>query len=631
MAQYLSAYQTGRGIVNTLITSRNLTITRLSLDGNQIVLAIRAVDKNNSIVSTTVDIVIMPQLVITTGIKTLDFSWGAISTTSLYQLQSNPDGVAGFANISTTGIIISPNSTNIQQTTAQGLVSLHRYIPSVNNPQYAVRTCTATACESSFRHNTVALTQAQLNSMIGDFQGSNTTETDGFGYSVGLSGDGNTLAVGAPSEDSAGAGINGAQDDNSFFGSGAVYLFRRNGGVWSQQAYIKALYSRDFYYFGSNVVLSADGNTLAVGAVGDTSALDSTNGATQDFNFSNSGAVLIFRFSGGVWLQQALLKASNAERTDSFGGFLGLSDDGNTLAVGVPNENSLSTGVNNFASNGVAREVGAAYVFRFSTTTNSWSQQAYIKASNAEGGPPSSLGIGDRFGRSISLSGDGNTLAVGAPEEGSASTGINGAQDNNNAIDSGAVYLFRFSNGNWSQQAYIKSLNSESGDQFGISTSLNYDGNLLAVGASREDSVSTGINGAQDDNTLPETGAVYLFRFSSGSWTQQTYIKASSSNPDDRFGYAVNLSSDGNTLAVGALLEDGSSPGVNGTVNNGVQNSGAVFLLEFVNGAWVHKTYIKAPEPTTNDRFGGSLSLSNDGGALAIGIAGFIGNGAYLY
>ena len=618
----------GLGIVNASITSKNLTITRLSLDGNQIVLAIRAVDKNNSIVSTTVDIVIMPQLVITTGIKTLDFSWGVISTTSIYQLQSNPDGVAGFSDLSTTGIVISPNSTNIQQTTAQGLVSLHRYIPSVTNPQYAVRTCTATACESSFRHNTVALTQAQLNSMIGDFQGNNTTETDGFGFSVGLSGDGNTLAVGAPSEDSPGSGINGAQGDdlNNFISSGAVYLFRRNGGVWSQQAYIKALNPGLFHALGAVVDLSADGNTLAVGVPRDSSGPNSASRGAL-----NSGAMIVFRFSGGVWSQQAFLKASNAGDFDVFGGFISLSDDGNTLATGVPNESSLSTGVNNFAPNGVAQEVGAAYVFRFSTTTNSWSQQAYIKASNAEGGPPSSLSIGDRFGRSISLSGDGNTLAVGAPEEGSASTGINGAQDNNNAIDSGAVYLFRFSNGNWSQQAYIKSLNSEGGDLFGISTSLNYDGNLLAVGASREDSVSTGINGAQDDNTLPETGAVYMFRFSSGSWTQQTYIKASSSNPDDRFGYIVNLSSDGNTLAVGAINEDGSSPGVNGTVNNGVQNSGAVFLLEFVNGAWVHKAYIKAPEPTTNDGFGNSLSLSNDGGALAVGINGFTGKGAYLY
>ena len=621
----------GLGIVNTSITSRNLTITRLSLDGSQIVLTIRAIDKNNSIVSTTVDIVIMPQLVITTGIKTLDFSWGAISTTSRYQLQSNPDGVAGFSDLSTTDIVISPNSTNIQQTTAQGLVSLHRYIPSVNNPQYAVRTCTATACESSFRHNTVALTHAQLNSMIGDFQGNNTTETDGFGFSVGLSGDGNTLAVGAPSEDSPGTGINGAQGDelNNFISSGAVYLFRRNGGVWSQQAYIKSLYPGVFHALGAAVDLSADGNTLAVGVPRDNSGPNSIDGSSK--GALNSGAIIVFRFSGGVWSQQAFLKASNADDFDVFGGFISLSDDGNTLVTGVPNESSLSTGVNNFASNGVAQEVGAAYVFRYSTTTNSWSQQAYIKASNAEGGPPGTLGIGDQFGRSISLSGDGNTLAVGVPGEGSASTGINGAQDNNNAIDSGAVYLFRFSNGNWSQQAYIKSLNSERGDQFGISTSLNYDGNLLAVGASREDSVSTGINGAQDDNTLPETGAVYLFRFSSGSWTQQTYIKASSSNPDDRFGYSINLSSDGNTLAVGALLEDGSSPGVNGTINNGVQNSGAVFLLEFVNGAWVHKAYIKAPNPTTNEGFSSSLSLSDDGGALAVGISGFNGKGAYLY
>src|SRR5256885_1131980 len=72
---------------------------------------------------------------------------------------------------------------------------------------------------------------------------SNTGEKDDvdeFGYSVALSSDGNTLAVGAIGEDSAAKGINGNQADNSANGAGAVYVFNRTGGAWAQQAYVKS-------------------------------------------------------------------------------------------------------------------------------------------------------------------------------------------------------------------------------------------------------------------------------------------------------------------------------------------------------------------------------------------------------
>ncbi len=626
------SFSVSTGHVNTAITTTSLTITRLdfSLNAPQIMLTLRTTDTGGLSTFTSIVVSPAPLLVVTTGgIKTLDFAWSAITSATHYQLQSNPDGHSGFTDLSTTGIVVSPNSTNIRQTTAQALVALHQYIPNVRNPQYAVETCnTASSCGPSFRHNTVSLTNAQLNSLIGRLQASNAEGGDGFGDSISLSGDGNTLAVGAWGEDGSSTGVNGVQDDNTASRSGAVYVFRRIGGAWSQQAYIKASNTGDTDFFGSPVSLSSDGNILAVGARLENSSSTGVNGAQDDNTASRSGAVYVFRRIGGAWSQQAYIKASNTGADGQFGFSVSLNDDGNTLAVGANGEAGSSTGVNGAQNDNTAPSSGAVYLFRFNTTSSIWSQQAYIKASNT--------GVLDEFGDSMSLSADGNTLAVGAYWEGSSSTGVNGAQDDNTANNSGAVYLFCFNTTSriWFQQAYIKASNTGKFDNFGDSVSLSSDGNTLAVGATYEDGSSTGVNGAQNNNST-NTGAVYLFRFSTGSstWSQQAYIKASNTGANDQFGNFVSLSADGNTLAVGVLYEDGSTTGVGGVDDNGTNNAGATYVFEFVNGAWSQQAYIKAIDPSVGAFFGFSVSLSSNGNTLAVGADGLSsGAGAvYLY
>jgi len=170
------------------------------------------------------------------------------------------------------------------------------------------------------------------------------------------------------------------------------------------------------------------------------------------------------------------------------------------------------------------------------------------------------------------LSADGNTLAVSAPFEDSAATGINGDQTDNSARSAGAVYIFVRSNGLWQQQAYLKASNTDIagtsntdfGDDFGGSISLSSDGNTLVVGASREDSAATGINGDQTDNSIPSSGAIYVFVRSTGLWQQQAYLKASNTDFADGFGVSVSLSAEGNTLAVGAPGEKSAATGING-------------------------------------------------------------------
>ncbi|TKB67268.1 MAG: hypothetical protein E8D47_04640 [Nitrospira sp.] len=96
----------------------------------------------------------------------------------------------------------------------------------------------------------------------------------------------------------------------------------------------------------------------------------------------------------------------------------------------------------------------------YSITARHISQQAYTKASNT--------GVSDELGHSVAL--DGDTLVVGAPFEASNGIGVNpSTQNDNNAVESGAVYVFTRSSGVWTQQAYIKASNAEAGDQFGWS------------------------------------------------------------------------------------------------------------------------------------------------------------------
>lgn len=126
-------------------------------------------------------------------------------------------------------------------------------------------------------------------SRTGQLVAPNAGELDGFGWSVAIAEDGQTIAVGAAFEDSDATGINGSQGDGSP-DSGAVYVFARNGAAWDQQAYIKASNANALDLFGYAVSLSSDGHMLAVSAVDEASSARGLNGAQDDNTVSNAGA-----------------------------------------------------------------------------------------------------------------------------------------------------------------------------------------------------------------------------------------------------------------------------------------------------------------------------------------------------
>ena len=315
--------------------------------------------------------------------------------------------------------------------------------------------------------------------------------------------------------------------------------------------------------------MSEDGNTLAVSSSLEDSNATGVNGTEADNSANASGAVYVFIKNGTNWAQEAYIKASNTNAGDRFGYKISLSSDGNTLAVGAQRESSNATGINGNETDNSAVAAGAAYVF--TRTGSTWTQQAYIKASNTD--------TNDLFGTSVSLSGDGNTLAVSSFSEASNATGINGDENNNSAGQAGAAYVYKRTGVTWTQDAYVKASNTEAQDFFGRSVSLSLDGTMLAVGAFRENGNATGINGDENNNDANGSGAVYMYRETSSGWEQQAYIKASNTGTSDYFGFHVSLSNDGSYLAVSATQEDSNTTGINGDgTDNSANASGAAYV-----------------------------------------------------
>ena len=341
---------------------------------------------------------------------------------------------------------------------------------------------------------------------------SNTNEGDRFGYSVALSDDGSTLAVGAIGEDSAATAVNGNQADDAAAQAGAVYVFTRAGSSWSQRAYLKASNAEGGDMFGFCVALNGDGNTLGVCAYDEDSSAEGVDG-DQSSNASNgSGAAYVFVRSGTTWSQQAYIKASNTTLQMALGAAIAVSADGNTLAVCAIDEDGLSSGVGAVQWQADRRaeertrvaEASAGAVYLYGRTGNRWSFQTYIK--------PSNIRANDYFGMRLALSRDGSVLVAGAPQQPGGGAGVNPGATDASAPESGAVYTFTRTGTRWTQDAYVKASNAEAYDQFGSALALSGDGSTLAIAAMGEDGGAAAVNGNERDNSVRDAGAVYLYR-----------------------------------------------------------------------------------------------------------------------
>jgi hypothetical protein len=288
---------------------------------------------------------------------------------------------------------------------------------------------------------------------------SNQGAGDNFGASVAV--DGDTIVVGAVGEDSSSRGVNSVPD-NSATGAGAAYVFVRDGASWVQQGYLKNNNTSFDQRMGWSVAISGD--TIAAGAYAEHSDTAGIN-STPNTRSSETGAVYVFVRNGTAWTQEAYIKANPSGASDRFGWAVGISGD--TIVSSAYSEDSDTTGVNS-TPNDDAPVAGAAYVFVREGTT--WTQQAYLKASNTQ--------ADDVFGWSAAISGD--TVVVGAYHEDSDSTGVNSIP-NEGRSGAGAAYTFVRNGSTWTQRDYLKGSNIGIFDEFGFSVAVSEP--TIVVGA----------------------------------------------------------------------------------------------------------------------------------------------------
>jgi hypothetical protein len=326
-----------------------------------------------------------------------------------------------------------------------------------------------------------ATVQAQFTQQGPKLVGAGATGEALQGYSVSLSGDGNTAVVGGPFDN---------------LSVGATWVFTRSDGIWTQQGdKLVGAGGNSIGHQGYSVSLSGDGNTAVVGGPQDNNSI---------------GAAWVFtRSADGAWAQQgSKLVGTDAIGPAQQGRSVSLSGDGNTAIVGGLADNNF---------------FGAAWVFTRSAG-GVWTQQGDKLVGTGAVGTASQ-------GTSVSLSGDGNTAILGGPG------------DNDLA---GAAWVFTRSGGVWTQQGdKLVGTGAASAVFQGSSVALSGDGN-------------TAILGGPVDNS--ETGAAWVFTRSGGVWTQQgDKLVGTGAVGTAVQGISVSLSGDGNTAIVGGLDDNGAA------------------------------------------------------------------------
>jgi hypothetical protein len=453
------------------------------------------------------------------------------------------------------------------------------------------------------------------------------------GWSVSLSSDGNTVAIGANQNDS-----NGSD-------SGHVRVYNYDGTSWSQLGEdIDGEASND--HFGFSVSLSSSGKTLAVG------------GYYNDGNGSDSGHVRIYNYNENVWSQLGS-DIDGEAANDYSGSSVSLSSDGTTLAIGAYGNDGYSTNsghvrvyslvkTNNVPvasnvsaatvknsnakihlvaidkdyealtysivsepSNGTVSLSGNKVIYTPNTDYTGTDSFTYKASDSGDDSEIKTVSIkiiniysssamktaeingeaaNDESGYSVSFNEDATIMAIGARYA-----------DGNYGYNSGHVRVFQFSNDSWSQLG--KDIDGEAAnDYFGRSVSLSSDGTTLAIGSSDNDGYRT------------NSGHVRIYQFSNDSWSQLGADIDGKFN-NDRLGQSVSLSSDGNTVAIGAYGND----------SNG-SDSGHVKVYNY-NGTWTQLGSDIEGE-SASDYSGYSVSLSSDGNTVAIGAYKNDGNGS---
>ena len=361
---------------------------------------------------------------------------------------------------------------------------------------------------------------------------------DNFGYSVAVSGDGNTVVVGA------------YLDDDNGSNSGSAYIYKYDGNDWNETKLL-ASDGAAGDYFGYSVAVSDNGNTVVVGA-----RYDDTIAGTD------SGSAYIYRYDGTDW-DETKLVASDGAASDNFSISVTVSGDGNTVVVGSYFDDT-TRGTNS----------GSAYIYKYDGTN--WDETKLVAGDGA---------ANDNLGISIAISGDGNTLVVGARFD-DTSTGTN----------SGSAYIYKYDGTNWDETKLVAS-DGAADDYFGYSVDVSGDGSTVVVGA------------YGDDDKGLSSGSAYIYKYDGTNWNE-TKLVASDGAANYYFGWSIAVSGYGNTILVGAYGDD----------DNG-STSGSVYNYKY-NGTGWDETKLLAGDGAASDYFGYSVAISSDSTTIVVGAYG---------
>ena len=362
--------------------------------------------------------------------------------------------------------------------------------------------------------------------------GTGGVSNDRQGMMVGIDDNATTIVSGAPTVDGS--------------ANGGVFIYTRTNNSWTQQGskLVGTGGSGSTQNQGRSVAISGDGNTIAVGGPNDN---------------SSAGAIWIFTRSAGVWSQQGSKLVGTGATGNAVQGFdISLSRDGDTLAAGGPNDNS-----------------GAGAIWIFTRSAGVWSQQGSKLVGTGASGNANQ-------GTCTKISGDGNTIAIGGNTDGSA----------------GAVWIFTRSAGVWSQQgSKLVGTGATGNANQGTSVSLDYNGDTLAAG---------GLN----DNS--GAGAIWIFTRSAGVWSQQgskLVGTGATGNATQGFEASIELSFDGNVLGIGGPTD-----------NSGV---GAAWIFTRSAGVWSQQGSKLTPTGGSGaSNFGRGLYMNYNTSHIVIGGAG---------
>jgi heat shock protein HslJ len=342
---------------------------------------------------------------------------------------------------------------------------------------------------------------------------------DSFGRSVSLSGD--RALVGAYQDSGCAAGADGSY-------CGSAYVYRYNGSTWVQEQKLTASDAAGFAYFGVSVSLS--GNRALVGT---------------------RRSAYVYRFEGTAWVEEQKLTASDAVASSYFG-----------FSVSLSGDRALVGAVFDDCSAGLY--CGSAYVYRYDGTA--WVEEQKLTASDAA--------AGDRFGYSVSLSGD--QALVGADYDNCAA-----------GIRCGSAYVYRYDGTAWVEEQKLAASDAAEDDTFGSSVSLS--GNRAIVGAELDD-CAAGSN----------CGSAYVYRYDGTAWVEEQKLTASDAAQYSSLGRSVSLS--GDRALVGAYQDD-CAVGI---------TCGSAYVHRYDGTAWVQEHKLTASDARAGDRLGFSVCLSGD-------------------